>query len=330
MKKILLVFFIFIFSSLRSLAENINVAYNIDNNYAVFTMISMDSILKHNKSKSDYTFYIMHPEKGLSSWNKFQLSTFIFLKGQKIKFIPIEDDKLNGIKYEKSSFVKHINPIAFARVYLVDLLPSDVNKIVYIDADTLVKLDLKTLYDTDLNGKIVGMVLDQASHLPHFKKISPNYCNSGVILFDVNKWRNQSISKKMEISMRNNVYEFIEQDLFNFVLKKNINVLDPKFNHQVCDYCVRKFDESYYEDRLDNSIIHYIFRDKPWAFNKIVTEEDIVYYNYWLNSPFAFYIPYYFVKSEMFIPDNNFKFPKYVYTILKKIKRINMIYKVYF
>lgn len=330
MKKVLLIFFIFIFSSLKSFADGINVAYNIDDNYTVFTMISMDSILKHNKSKSDYTFYILHTEKGLSSWNKFQLSAFVFLKGQKIKFITVDDEKLNGIKYGKTCFVEHINPIAFARVYLVDLLPPDVNKVLYLDADTLIKLDLKSLYDIDLDGKIVGMVLDQASRLPHFKKISLNYCNSGVILFNTQLWKKRNITNKILVENKKFSYEFIEQDLFNYILKNDIKCLDSRFNHQICDYCVRTHEQSYYDKYISDSILHFITAQKPWVFNNIVSKEDIAYYKYWLKSPLVIYLPYYFSKSEMFIPENDFNFPKYVLTILKKIKRINMIYKIYF
>ena len=317
---------------MKCFAEDIHVAYNIDDNYATFAMISMDSILKHNKSKSDYTFYILHEENNLSSWNKFQLSTFVLLKGQSIKFLSIDKEKFKNIDYSGSWFARHIAPIAFARIYLVDLLPDSIDKVLYIDADTLVNLDLKTLFDLELDESPIAMALDHDYTASKFQKISSLYCNSGVILFDTNNWRKLNISKKIFEIYNNKSYalEFIEQDLLNYASKGIVKLIDSKYNHQICDYCPRKFDDSYYKERLDNTVIHYISPEKPWTFNKIVSDEDIVYYKFWLKSPLVIYMPYYYFKGEMFQSKVRPFLRNYIDNVRSHYSRIKTIRKIYF
>lgn len=59
MKKIIaIIVFMFLFV-LPVRAENINVAFTIDNNYPIFTMLVINSILRNNTSNSDYTFYVI-------------------------------------------------------------------------------------------------------------------------------------------------------------------------------------------------------------------------------------------------------------------------------
>ena len=331
MKKVLLVLFIFIISSMKCFAEDIHVAYNIDDNYATFAMISIDSILKHNKSKSDYTFYILHEENNLSSWNKFQISTFLFLKRQNVKFIPIEKEKLSGVKY----WINYISPIAYARVLLVDLIPETVERVIYIDADTIVNLDLKTLYDVDLGDNTVAMGLD-ISHLnSYFRNISPNYCNSGVMLIDTKRWKKQKISEKIASVDKNTYtdYIYLEQDLLNIILKNDIKVLGIEFNYQVCDYCKKINNDIFTDDNLNlnkHSILHYILPEKPWKFDTVVTDVDILYYKYWLKSPLVIYMPYYYFKGEMFQSKVRPFLRNYIDNVRSHYSRIKTIRKIYF
>ena len=49
-----------IFVSSPARAEDINVAFTIDNNYPVFALLVINSILLNNDSNSHYNFYIVN------------------------------------------------------------------------------------------------------------------------------------------------------------------------------------------------------------------------------------------------------------------------------
>ena len=69
MKKFILsVLTYFLISSVSFAKEPINIAYTIDNNYVIPTIISIDSIITTSKSDTKYNFYIV--ESGLTNHSK--------------------------------------------------------------------------------------------------------------------------------------------------------------------------------------------------------------------------------------------------------------------
>ena len=85
MKKIIaIIVFMFLFV-LPVRAENINVAFTIDNNYPIFTMLVINSILRNNTSNSDYTFYVI--ENNLTAKNKLKMQKYVNKRKQTVEFI---------------------------------------------------------------------------------------------------------------------------------------------------------------------------------------------------------------------------------------------------
>ena len=190
MKKIIaIIVFMFLFV-LPVRAENINVAFTIDNNYPIFTMLVINSILRNNTSNSDYTFYVI--ENNLTAKNKLKMQKYVNKRKQTVEFINVDTsiiDEGNWFFW----FSNRITSIAMARILIPDILPKQVQKVIYMDADTLVLSDLKDLYDIDLDGKAFGMTENIAES---DRKIA-KYYNSGVILMDLNKCRAENSTLKM-------------------------------------------------------------------------------------------------------------------------------------
>ena len=179
--------------SFANKAEKINVAFTIDNNYPIFTLLSINSILKNNVSNSDYMFYII--ENNLTDKNKKKMEKFVKKRNQEIEFINIDKPLLKNKELYVHDHCKHVTEIAMARVYLPEILSNDINKVIYLDADTLVLTDLKELYNEDLHGFVAGMVLDISGKVDFKNKIfsfKKDYYNSGVILIDLKKAREEN------------------------------------------------------------------------------------------------------------------------------------------
>ena len=89
-------------------------------------------------------------------------------------------DMFDGIKLPP-----HVTKITYARVLIPDIL-SKIDKVIFIDSDTLVLQDLTTLYDIDLQDKYLAAVEDvdylNLSKIL-FGKEDLSF-NGGVIFFD--------------------------------------------------------------------------------------------------------------------------------------------------
>lgn len=297
MKKVfkLIIFLLFILiQPCFGAGERVNVAFTIDNNYPIFTLITINSILLNNSSNSDYHFFIV--ENNLTNKNKQKMEDFVKKRNQEISFIKINEPL---IKKEIYKYTEHITSIAFARIFLPDLLPKDVSRVIYLDSDLVVTSDLKELYDTDLKGQVAGISLNDWDVYGDGKlyKFKNGYYNTGVILFDIEKARKENSSKIFQKYYLENIDKFTytkekadfvfllpDQDLINIVWDGKITPIGKKWNQQQSNL-------------YKGGIIHYIGENKPWAYKKS-DEVAKVYFDYWDKTPeLKKYKYYYFLKS---------------------------------
>lgn len=304
--KFLIAVVIFLFG-LKSYAV-INVAFTIDNNYPLYTMLTINSILLNNKSNSDYKFWII--ENNVTDYNKEEMRNFVQKRGQKIEFIDI-DNVLKGYNeymYSNNQWANHITKIGIARIYLPEVLPKDVKKVLYLDGDVLVISDLKELYDTDISKYAAALAKNNMEFHIKPKDKRPCYYNSGVILINLDDWRKNNYTHQMEDYIAKNVLDFPDQDSINYVLRGKIKMLDQKWNNQVEDKGTLVW--------INNGgIIHYIGGYKPWHVPAYAYKKPLValYYKYWNKCELKKYqISFsYVIKNCYFIT---------IQTIIQKLK----------
>lgn len=315
MKKFIVFFFLLIFSQLKIYANDvIKVGFLIDNNYPVFTMIAIDSILQNNTSKSKYKFYIF--ENNISKFNKWQMKRFVKNRNQDIEFISVNTDIIDsGRDFYQKEFqeevsvninrLKHVSKIAEVRLYLAEILKKE-DKLLYLDGDIIVTTDLKPLWEYDLNGNVVAMGDDifkymkklfngkpyEYSHYPY-----DTYYNAGVILMDLKKMREEGWCQRLVDEFNKHPeYHFHDQDVINIVLHNNIQRFPEKWNMQV--------DKPWpLTIKPRKGIYHYIGKWKPWVFNQRTyfirhyKTYQRLYMSYWEKSYLKIYIPYYMIKA---------------------------------
>lgn len=279
-------------------AKRINVAFAIDNNYPIFTLLAINSILKNNYSNSEYTFYII--ENNITPKNKSKMKHYVTDKWrQEIKFVNIDISKIDkGYNFYKFSD-NRITNIAMARIALTEILPKNINRVIYLDGDILATEDLLKLYETDLKNKPIGLVtnLYPAKYKNFNKKY---YYNSGVILMDLGKCRKDKITSKLinyldahsqyfilnEQKPIDENYLYPDQDLINIVLKNDITTLDNKWNNQII--------RGEQHTQAAKCIYHYIGPAKPWLFSTSNKHKPVrEYINYWDKSDLKIYKYYY-------------------------------------
>jgi len=236
---------------------------------------------------------------GITDKNKLFMKKFVEDKNQTIEFIQVNPEVITkGKNFDQK-------PIYTYRILIPTLLPDNVDRVLYLDSDTLVLSDLKYIYNIDLHGKAVGMCVNIGNFTINHLKI---YHNSGVILIDVKKWNNEKLTDKLLSYMHNNIKKYLynedkkklfkypDQDLINIVLSDNIRTINLCYNyqttHKVLSFC-------------NVGIKHFVGYIKPWHFPRTDNNAFELYYKNWNNSPLRIYKYYYILKSTKSMYINN-------------------------
>lgn len=119
------------------------------------------------------------------------------------------------------------SPYSMLRLFL-DLLPNAPEKIVYLDADTIVMKDIDLLYYYDLGDKLVGAVRDAVGRYC----IYPNYINTGVLLINLKDIKKEGTFAKCRTLLSHQKLSFPDQDAINRYTHGRKKFLPRVFNEQ--------------------------------------------------------------------------------------------------
>lgn len=198
----------------------INVAYAPDDKYTNQTVVSMKSVLEHN---SDVEFIIMYSKLSDDSVNKLKSV------GGLVHFLKMNEDDFKDLTLSSWVTVQ-----AWFRIKLPQLR-TDLDRILYLDCDTLVRGNLDELFSCNLDNKFLAGVKDVWGVDKYVKRLNMKsnvYVNSGMLLFNCEYCRNNNFFDKVVSFAKNNakIIEFCDQDSINKVADENKLVLDPKYN----------------------------------------------------------------------------------------------------
>lgn len=127
-----------------------------------------------------------------------------------------------------------IPSVMWYRVLLPDLLPA-VDRVLYLDADTLAVDDLTALWETDLGDALVGAVTNVFepgvdAHARAMGVAPGDYFNSGVLLLNLARMREEGAAAALIGIGRDRPLLWPDQDALNLVLGVRRVALDPRWN----------------------------------------------------------------------------------------------------
>ncbi|MBQ8468471.1 MAG: glycosyltransferase family 8 protein [Clostridia bacterium] len=176
----------------------------------------------------------------------------------------------------------HYTKDTFLRLFAYKFLPQEMDKLLYLDVDTLCLGDVGELYDIDINNYILAACRDKIWDLDrtieHGKElgIEHDMFNAGIILFNMKKvrklWDEKLVVDMIEKAGKKLLY--LDQDLLNMLTKKeDILFLDNKMNFQL--RCFEKV------KNLDGVVImHYLEDRKPWNHYILAYHEKLFWKNF--------------------------------------------------
>ena len=288
---------------------DVHIAYITDANYLYPTQVSVYSAIQNKCPNSTYHFYILTDNVSLQQAR----DAFKKMEQEDVKFRIVPQQKVLDIEF--SDFLEHISSAAMLKFMLAEAL-SDVNRVIYIDSDTVVVKDLSELFNQDLEGNIAGGVPDigtvaQPGYLATIGYREKYYYNAGMFLLDLFQMRKKDIGHQLNEFVRHNPnIIFIDQDAYNIILRKKIKKLSYNYNCMASMYFDKYKDlsfKNYLRYRLlgkktlkskfiklyakelpllyrnlfkDVVIFHYFGFTKPWR-GKMKKEIFLLYYDIW-------------------------------------------------
>ncbi|WP_267201414.1 glycosyltransferase family 8 protein [Limosilactobacillus kribbianus] len=182
----------------------------------------------------------------------------------------------------------------YYRLLAHQLLPENLHKILYLDADVLCINDLTSLYDLDLSGYLYASAIHTGLtnttevinkiRLQNFD--ADGYYNSGVLLMNLDEIRRRVRAEDIFSYIRQHVLLLPDQDVLNALYGKYIkSVPDELYNFDTRNgriYETISFGEWTLDWAVKHTVIlHYCGREKPWLTTKNSGRYTALYKHYW-------------------------------------------------
>lgn len=170
----------------------------------------------------------------------------------------------------KTDKIQHLTIATYFRIFLGDILPATVDRVIYLDADTIILSSIHDLTQTDIGSAIIAGVPDlhETDCLMHSG--TKRYINSGVLLFDLHRWRQSECTEKCLHYLENPDHRirYLDQCAVNIALQNDLFILDGDWNNQIH---MGKTQNTIANDK----VLHFVTPNKPW--------------HAWYDHPFAKY-----------------------------------------
>jgi len=192
---------------------------------------------------------------------------------ERIKLMTLDFSRFDAKLAGKGRFSRAV----FRRLFLDEILPAPIERIVTVDSDMLiVRPGLSRLAGFDLQGKPLAAAYDMI-FLMDFKgdaltrqfqrsrrslglALDTPYFNAGLMAIDRARWSAEKLTERVTQALRDDPkrFPFMEQDALNATLAGRFAPLSPRFNF-MGDFFLLDL-----ERRLEPIVLHFVNAPKPW------------------------------------------------------------------
>jgi lipopolysaccharide biosynthesis glycosyltransferase len=248
------------------LVKKVIVAYSGDINYFPHIGVSLTSLSRFNKL--DRVFLLTDTS---SKEKSTELSEYAKELGVELDILEVDISSYNL----KTS--KKISLAAYYRILLPKLL-SDIDKVIYLDGDTIILNSLEYIWNIDIGGNVIAAVEDgsinKAVKIKIFGK-EKAYFNDGVLIMDLSYFRENNLTELM-LEFAQDYKEKItyhDQCVLNYFLQEKWIKLPAQYNLMAFHLLNP---EKYSAEISAPVVVHYnSYYGKPWDYYCIHPMKDL-------------------------------------------------------
>jgi lipopolysaccharide biosynthesis glycosyltransferase len=265
--------------------SSIPVVFSANDFYVPYLATVMQSVMDCSSRERDYSLIVL--TRDITEENKALLQSMV--QNAKHFTLTIIDVTEMMEKYEDLYISNHIKIETYYRLLVQDILP-DIDKILYIDCDTIVKTDVGELYDIDIDGYYLAATRDADNAALYYKepdrkewsdhilgiKEPYNYFQAGVMALNLKLFREEFTVKYLMDLAASRDWHFHDQDVLNYLCKDKVKLIDYAWNFvfdleetwsrsaNVIAKGPHFVYEEYMKARENPKIIHFSWNNKPW------------------------------------------------------------------
>ena len=249
-----------------------NLLVTLDENYIYQMKVLMTSIYINNPGEI-FNIYLIH--SGISSEKLDSLKNDLAKFSYEIFPIRAKDDLFSSARVT-DRYPKEM----YYRLLAGELLPQNLDRIIYLDPDILVINPLKDLWEMDISDYLFAAAshtgkTDMANNVNKIRLgTDTDYYNSGFLLINLKKAREEIDPEEIFAYADSNYKNLLlpDQDILNAMYgDKVLPIKDSIYNYDArnySSYLLRSKGEEDLEWVMENTVVlHFCGRDKPWKKN---------------------------------------------------------------
>ena len=273
----------------------INIVLAINDNFVGQASALIMSIYKNSKKDSELRINILHSDVTKKHQDIIKDMVKDMETISELNFIDMKQFVSNKTldKFMPGGNSAYTSPEVYYRLFIQTVF-SKYDKVLYLDSDLVVCDDLTELYNTDIKDFYVAAISEPKyffkftltlndkkikleDYLTNKLNISnKSYFNSGVMLLNLDKMREDNIQEKSIVFLSKNYpFAFVDQCVLNSILHGKVKFLDRKYN---------VFYSIFPANNMP-SILHFPGAEKPWNYYK-KNEGFEFYWKYFKLTPF--------------------------------------------
>lgn len=269
---------------------SIHIALCFDDNFWAPAYATMRSVCLATHRRKDLNFHLCH--RTLTDEHVADLKKIATEFGSVLHFYALDEMEMFREVALKAKYHKRLTHTIYARLMFDHFLPSEISRLIYLDCDTYVRAPLEQLAELDMQGKALAAVEDYfADFVTNGRDLTHNrdlfdpadpYFNSGMLVIDMDRWRNYGVIERLESMIADGTMDriYYDQDFLNLTFKGDWLGLDPLWN---------TLDPRPPHQALNPHILHFTGNSKPWnllsgvafarLYRHVMTNE--LFYRYW-------------------------------------------------
>jgi lipopolysaccharide biosynthesis glycosyltransferase len=274
--------------------SKIQIVSACDDNYVQHLAVMLCSLLENTENSKNISINII--DGGISQNNRQIINDFF----QKKYSTKIDYVNINPNIYSNFPISHHFTHTIYYRISIPLLFDNSIDKVIYLDSDMVIEDDINKLWQVNIDNYFLAAV-EALSFKDRYQDLqipegSLYFC-SGVLIINLQQWRNHQITEKVINFIVQNRDKIIcwDQDSLNAITYNNWLPLPLKWNQQSYFFEQKFYSqhsnrEDFIEALEQPSIIHYSSSYKPWDYINFHPYRQ-TYYDYLSLTPWKNFQP---------------------------------------